>query len=316
MNEIFDTIIIGGGPAGLAAAKHLGFFKRNILIIDRKVSPLYYLGNPVHNYPGVVRNLTGQALLRQMQGEAQAAGAKLIFAGVNSISGKFPNFKIETSELNGRNQTKVFAARTILMATGAAVAHPKLDHDWKNWLHFASEPKACYYCFDCEAPFMKDKSVLIISVGTINQAVYAAKTLSRFASDVEILVTADSYLPFKPEDMANLKASGFRWSTGTIKSAQFVAPGIKQSVVTHENKKINCNCFFVSTIRLPRSEVAKCIGVETNNHGAILTNQQGQTNVEGIWAAGDVTPIARQITVAAGSGHNAGLMINRALLEI
>jgi thioredoxin reductase (NADPH) len=71
----------------------------------------------------------------------------------------------------------------------------------------------------------------------------------------------------------------------------------------------------VSTLRIPRTEFLKNLNIAQNERGAILTDEQGQTNIEGVWAAGDVRPVARQIAVAVGTGNYAALMIHRKLAE-
>jgi thioredoxin reductase len=99
----------------------------------------------------------------------------------------------------------------------------------------------------------------------------------------------------------------------SIQAVKIIAPGIKQKITLHQGVNLESNCFFVATVRQPRSELAREVGVVTNARGAILTDEQGKTSVAGIWAAGDVRPIARQIAVAVGTGNFAALMINRTL---
>lgn len=315
MTKRYDTIIVGGGPAGLAAAKHLGFFGRDVLVLDRQISPLRFNGNPIHNYPGVRATITGQALLRQFQGEAKSAGATILAAKVTDISGHFPEFSVRAENLKRSDEVKTYSARTLLLAPGVAIIHPAMDHRWENWLKIASHPHVCYYCVDCEAPLTRGKSVLLISVGSPKQALLNARLLKKFAREVNIFFPDDAYLPLPPESRVLLEQSGFRWSTGTIKAVTLTAPGIRQSLLLESGEKLQCNCFFVSTLRIPRTEFLKNLNIARNERGAILTDEQGQTNLEGVWAAGDVRPVARQIAVAVGTGNYAALMIHRKLAE-
>jgi len=316
MVKPYDTIIIGGGPAGLSAAKQLGFWGRDVLVIDRGVSPLNYYGNPIYNYPGINRALSGKALLRQFQGEARALGAQIVLGEVTQLSGEFPHFEVIVQNSIGLREAVRYQGRTLLLATGVAIMHPKVNQNWQAWLPFASRPGVCYYCVDCEAPLVSGKSVLLLSVGSINQVIDYARLLQRFTNNIQILVLKDGAIPFSAEPQSRLDATQFEYAVGTIKTVTIVAPGIKQIITTHEQRQFTSNCFFVSTIRVPRSNLVRPLGVAMNQHGAILTDEQGQTNIAGIWAAGDVRPLAKQIAVAVGSGNYAALMINRTLSNL
>lgn len=316
MERSYETVIIGGGPAGLAAAKHLAFYHRRVLVVDRKTGPLWFNLNPIHNYPGISHPITGQSLIKQLQREVATLGAEICLANTIEINGRFPGFLITIQLLSNLQQTEFIHAKTILIATGVSILHPKVNHQWENWLSVTQKAGTCYYCIDCEAPLMQGKKVQILSVGTVNQAIKTARALQRFASQVEIFICTDGFKPFDTEDQLLLKNSGFTWRAGTIQSVSIIAPGIRQILTTHQNDKIATNCFFVSSIRRPRSELARAIGIKLTEHGAIITDDQGKTNISGVWAAGDVRPIARQIAVAVGTGNYAALMINKTLDEL
>jgi thioredoxin reductase len=316
IEKSYDVVIIGGGPAGLAAAKHLAFYRRKVLVVDRKTGPLWYNLNPIHNYPGITRPIAGQSLIKQLQGEVAALGAEINVANAIKIDGGFPDFKITVQSLSNLNKTEIIQAKTILLATGVSIIHPKVNHQWENWLAVTQKAGTCYYCIDCEAPLMQGKRVQILSVGTVNQAIRTAQALQRFTSEVEIFICADGFKPFDTEGQLFLEKSGFTWRAGTIQSVSIIAPGIRQVIATHQNEKLATNCFFVSSIRRPRAELAQAAGITLTEHDAILTDDQGKTNVPGIWAAGDVRPVARQIAVAVGTGNYAALMINKTLNEI
>ncbi len=315
MTNSYETVIIGGGPAGLAAAKHLAFYQRKVLVIDRKTGPLWYNLNPIHNYPGITRPISGQSLIKQLKGEVTALGAEIKHANAIKIEGIFPNFTITTQLLSDSQKTEIIQAKTILLATGVSIIHPKVNHQWENWLAVTQKAGTCYYCIDCEAPLMQGKKVEIVSVGTVNQAIKNALALRRFVSDVEIFICTDGFILPNDEDKRMLENSGFTWRIGMLQSVSIIAPGIRQVLTTQAQEKITANTFFVSSIRRPRAELAREAGIKLTEHGAIIADEQGNTNIKGIWAAGDVRPVARQIAVAAGTGNYAALMINKALNE-
>ncbi|MCK5740201.1 NAD(P)/FAD-dependent oxidoreductase [bacterium] len=311
--KIYDTIIIGGGPAGLSAAKHLAYFKRDVLVIDRKTSPMYYNHNPIHNYLGAGQRLTGIRMQRQFQAETVSAGAEFRVGNVTHVSGKNGDFTVTIQSVNRQANSENYRTRTLLLTTGVAIIHPKINHDWGEWLLIASIAGACFYCRDCEAPLVQGKSVIVISVGSVNSAIDYARTLRQFAKNVRILIASDGFVPPQPEWRTRLDESGFEYDISSIRQANVVAPGRHQKIILENGKNLTANCFFVSTIRQPRSELARQLGLQLTDRNGVQTDISGKTSVPGVWAAGDVTPVARQIAVAVGSGNYAALMINRAL---
>jgi thioredoxin reductase len=255
----------------------------------------------------------GKTLLRQMQGAAQAAGAKFIEADVVEVSGSYPKFTIRTDKSYRTDDKSVYYAKTLLFATGTARKHPKVDGKWRNWLPLANVGNGAFYCPDCEAPLVKGKKVLVVNTGTVGSAIHVCNAISRFTKDVTILMTEDSYVPINEKDLPRLDESPFEWKLGTIKSIDFPRPGKVQSVTLTTGEVLKANVFFVAFVDEPRSEVSKGIGIETDSRGNIITDHRGKTNVEGVWAAGDVRPITQQVAMAVGTGNYAALMMNQFL---
>jgi len=86
-----------------------------------------------------------------------------------------------------------------------------------------------------------------------------------------------------------------------------------QSVTLADGRRLKANVFFVAHIGVARSELARQIGIEVDEKGNIVTDHRGKTNIEGIWAAGDVRPVTQQIAMAVGTGNYAALMMNQFL---
>lgn len=312
MVKIYDAIIIGGGPAGVSAALHLAFHERSVLVLDRGTSPMHFHTNSILNFSGSVYH-EGRSLLRNLQGEARAAGAEFLAADVIEISGRYPKFKVKTApSLRCKDESEYFA-RTILLATGTSRKHPKVNGQWRGWLPVANVGNGSFYCPDCEAPLCKNKEVLVVNAGTVGSALHVANSLTRFTDKIKILMTEDAYAPIEDQDLSKLDNSPFEWVQGKIKSIAFPRPGVVQSVTLEDGQKIKANVFFVAFVDVVRSELAQQIGVKVDSKGNILTDHRGKTNVEGVWAAGDVRPITQQVAMAVGSGNYAALMMNQFL---
>jgi thioredoxin reductase (NADPH) len=314
MVKTYDAIIIGGGPAGSSAALHLAYHERKVLVLDRGTSPMHFHTNSILNFSGSVYH-EGRSLLRNIQGEARAAGAEYIAGDVVEIKGKYPKFTIRTEPSYRTKDANEYQAKTLLIATGTSRKHPKVDGKWRSWLPVANVGNGAFYCPDCEAPLCKNKEVLVVNVGTVGSALHVANSLSRFTEEdkIKILMTEDGYVPFEHQDLLKLEQSPFSWTSGKIKDIDFPRPGVVQSVTLTDGRRLKTNVFFVAYVDTARSELAQKIGVEVDGKGNIVTDQRGKTNVEGVWAAGDVRAITQQVAMAVGTGNYAALMMNQFL---
>jgi thioredoxin reductase (NADPH) len=311
--KLYDSIIIGGGPAGCAAALHLAYHNRRVLVLDRGTSPMHFHTNSIMNYPGSATYDEGRTLLRQLHGIAIAAGAKFKESNVVSVEGSYPEFTVKTDHSYRTKDESVYQAKTLVFATGTARKHPKVDGKWRLWLPVANVGNGAFYCPDCEAPLCKNKDVLVVNTGTVGSALHVVNSVSRFAKKIEILMTEDAYIPIETQDLSKLDESPFQWRSGKIKSIEFPRPGKVQSITLESGEKIRANVFFVAFVAEPRSELAQQIGVEVDNRLNIITDKRGKTNIEGVWAVGDVRPITQQVSMATGTGNYAALMINQFL---
>jgi len=312
MVKTYDTIIIGGGPAGTSAALHLAYHERTVLVLDRGTSPMHFHTNSILNFSGSVYH-EGRSLLRNLQGEARAAGAEFKAADVVQVSGRYPKFTVRTEPSYRSKDKSEYHARTLLMAMGTSRKHPRVNGQWRGWLPVANVGNGAFYCPDCEAPLCKDKEVLIVNAGTAGSALHVANSLTRFTDKIKILMTEDAYMPYEKNDLSKLDKSPYEWTSGKIKSIDFPRPGVVQSVTLEDGRTLKTNVFFVAYVDVARSELAQQIGVEVDKRGNIITDHRGKTNIEGVWAAGDVRPITQQVAMAVGTGNYAALMINQFL---
>jgi thioredoxin reductase (NADPH) len=312
-SHILDTIVIGGGPAGCSAGLHLAYHDRSVLILDRGTSPMHFHTNSIMNFASEGTYHEGRSLLRKMQGVATSAGARYKAANVVEVSGQYPDFTVRTKRSYRTQDENEYHSKTLIFATGTARKHPKVDGKWRKWLPVANVGNGAFYCPDCEAPLCKDKDVLVVNTGTTGSALHVAHAVSRFTDRIRILMTEDAYMPFEEQDLSKLDDSPFEWMHGKIKEIEFPLPGKVQRVKLENGESIRSEVFFVAHVAEPRSELAVDLGVKVDSNGNILTDKRGKTNIEGVWAAGDVRPITQQVSMATGTANYAALMINQFL---
>ncbi len=300
----WECVIVGGGPAGLTAAIHLAWHDRRVLVVDRRSGPLHFVLDKLHNVPGMPA-ATGPAIIRTLRGQAEALGAEFLRANVVRAEGAFEDFTLTGDE------GQVWQARTMLIATGVARYHPTVDGDHRACFRYAGKGNL-YYCPDCEAPEIRERSTLVIGVGTANSAAGMALGLTRYTERLSVLFTADTQL--SPSREKQLADHGISSMTGTIADLRGTG-GQLEAVALEDGREIRAGAFFVSTPAIGRTDLAEQLGVEmtSTGHHVQPASQRGDTNIPGVWVAGDLRPISQQVAVAIGTGNVAALMIDQTL---
>jgi thioredoxin reductase (NADPH) len=307
----YDTVIVGGGPAGLSAALHLAFHARDVLILDRRTGPLPYTLTPLYNVPGFVGK-RGVDIQRSLEREATQAGATLERGNVTRISGRVGDFQVALDD--GR----AFRAKTLLLATGVARMHPLVAGDYQPWLPYAAKGNT-YYCPDCESPEMLHRDIVIIGVNGANSTIAVARPLLEFASRIRVLLTGAMNL--KPEWEEQRAQLGLEVIRGHIRHVEG-RKGIVEALVLEDGTRVVADGYYVQSDKLPRNDLAKQLNLQLGEHGHIKTGWRGQallpdgSHLEGVWAAGDVQPQTQQVSIAVGSGNIAAVMIDQFLTKL
>jgi len=308
MEGRYETVIVGGGPAGLTAAIHLAWHQRKVVVIDRRSGPLFFTLEGLHNVPGVpvVRGLD---LQKKLMAQAKELEVEIVRTNIVSGSGKVGEFVLE-----GESGDQ-WLADTVLLATGVARYHPTIDGDFRPCFKYAGKGNL-FYCPDCEAPEIRDKKTLVIGVGSANDAAGMAIGLSRYTDDLSILLTGD--VAMSRELAEQLETKGITVAAGDIiemiGSGRRLA-GLRVRGRDQGERRLDAEAFFVSSPARGRTDLAQQLGVEmaaTQNH-AQPRSQRGDTNIEGVWIAGDLRPMTQQVAVAMGTGNIAAVMIDQYL---
>lgn len=301
---VYDSAVVGGGPAGLTAALHLAWHGRKVVVIDRTTGPLFFTLEQLHNVPGMPA-ASGAEIQKRLRAQAREMGAELVRGDVVRVEGAEGDFR-----LAGAGGER-WRARTLLLATGVARYHPTVDGDFTPCLAYAGKG-TMFYCPDCEAPEVTGKDTLVIAAGTANAGAALALGLTPYTRRLRLLLTGDTAL--SDERAAQLAAAGIPVITGAIRRLV----GGKRDLHGLElasGEVLEAEAFFVSSHSPGRTDLARQLGVEMSPSGehALPRSQRGDTNVPGVWIAGDLRPVTQQVAIAMGTGSVAAVMIDQHL---
>jgi thioredoxin reductase (NADPH) len=307
MNEIYNTIIIGSGPAGLTAALYASRAELKPLVIaGSQPGGQLTITTDVENFPGFPEGIQGPDLMFKLTEQAKRFGTEVVQENVESVDFSNKPFSVKTEQ----NEYK---AKSVIIATGAEV----------KWLGLENETrlrgKGVTACATCDGFFFKGLDVLVIGGG--DSAMEEALFLTKFATKVTIIHRRDEFKASK----IMLKRAQENEKISFITNAEVIdilgensMEGVKiKDTVTGEEREIAAKGYFVAIGHSPASKIFSAAGVEVDSAGYILPKQFTQTNIEGVFVAGDVHDHRyRQAITAAGEGCKAALDVEKYLTEL
>lgn len=289
---MYDTIIIGAGPAGMTAALYAARSNLKVALLERGI-PGGQMNNTadIENYPGYA-NISGPELAEKMFEPLENLGVEHLFGLVEKIEdrGDFKGIITEDER---------FEAKTVIIASGANHRHLGVpgEEDYNS--------RGVSYCAVCDGAFFRDEDLLVVGGG--DSAVEEAIFLTRFAKSVTIVHRRDELRAQKvlqDRAFANEKIR-FVWDSvvKSIHGDERKVTGVTfKNVKTGETSQAEFGGIFIYVGLDPVSEFATDLGI-TDEAGWILTDHQMKTSVAGIYAVGDVRQKdLRQITTAVGDG--------------
>ena len=305
MSSDFDVIIIGGGPAGLSAGLYTsraGF--KSLLIEKAMIGGQITNAEMVENYPGFTDGISGFDLSDSIHRQATKFGLETVSAEVSGVELGGRNKLVQTSEGE-------YTARAVIIAGGAALQRLGVPREEEL------TGRGVSYCATCDGAFFRDKAVAVIGGG--NSAVEEAILLTRFVSRVIIIHRRDQLRASKiaqERAFANDKIE-FLWDTvveGIIGDDKVT--GLKVSnVKTNETSTIEVAAAFIYVGQKPATDYLKGM-IPLDEEGRIITNEKMETEVSGVFAAGDIRRhSARQVITAAGDGATAALSAEKYLSQ-
>jgi thioredoxin reductase len=252
---------------------------------------------------------TGVEIQKRLKTQARERGAEIVFGSVLKITGEAGDFLL--SGAKGAKGAE-WRAKTVLLATGVARFHPTVDGDFTPCFAYAGKGNL-YYCTDCEGPEIVGKDTVVIGAGPAEWAATLALGLTRYTPHVRVLATGDD-TAISPHRAEQLAERGIPVLKGEIKALVGLRHDLK-ALELADGTRIAAEAFFVSSPARGRTDLATQLGVALAPGGehVLPRSQRGDTNVPGIWVAGDLRPITQQVAVAMGTGNLAAVMIDQFL---
>lgn len=306
-HKIWDTIMIGAGPAALSAAIYTTREDINTLLFERGViGGLAAITDWVDNYPGFAKGLSGLDLAEGLRLQAERFGTVIELGEVTEITdeGKYKLLKTTSGD---------FKARAVLLAMGSDYKKIGVPGEQE---YFA---RGVHYCATCDGAFYRDKRLVVVGGG--NSALQEALFLTRFASHIDMLVRGDKFRASEVLQKELVKHKDKITVHLNTTTDQIV--GNKDNMVTHvvgthtttgKTKNFETDGVFIFVGLKPNTEFLAKTKVQLDDIGFIKTDANLETAIPGVFAAGDVRSGATmQIASATGEGATAALKIREYL---
>lgn len=296
-DKIWDTAIIGSGPAGLTAGIYTTRGALSTLIVGGSSwGGQLMLTSEVDNFPGFPEGILGPSLMENMKNQAVRFGAEFVPSNVTSVDFSKKPFTLRTSD-------QEFKAKTVIIATGAET----------KWLGVKGEKeligRGISSCAPCDAPFFKEKYVLVVGGG--DSAMEEALVLTKYATRVTMIHRKSEFKASKAmqEKVFANKKIDIVWDTEVVEvvgQQKLESVKLKNSK-TNEESEIKADGIFVAIGHNPSSEIFKGL-IDLDEKGYVIPKNGSKTNIEGVFVSGDVHDHTyKQAITAAAFGCMAGM---------
>ena len=292
MKNLYDVIIIGGGPAGYTAALYTVRSGFSTLVIEKMAAGgQMNETTQIDNYPGFDEGIDGFSLGMKMQRGAERFGAETLNAQVMSVQLHGAIKEIETDD-------GIYMARAVIIATGAGHKHLGLEKEQ------ALVGKGVAYCAACDGMFYRGKTVAVVGGG--NSAAADALVLSRIAKKVHVIHRRDALRATQVYHEPLMRAENveFHWNSevSRLLSEGKLTGAVLKDVHSGEESALELDGLFISIGREPATQLFTG-QLELDHSGYIVAGESTETSVPGVFAVGDVrTKSVRQIITAAADG--------------
>jgi len=301
----FDVVIIGAGPSGYTAGIYCSRAGYDTLILSG-ILPGGQLVNTteVENYPGFEKGIMGPDLMIEMRKQSQRMGTTIIDDEVVDVDFRRKPFKVLTA-------SEEYEGRAVIIATGANPRKLGLEGEQT----FGG--KGVSYCATCDGPFFRNQELVVVGGG--DSAIEEATFLTKFATTVHLVHRRNELRASKimQERALNNEKIKFHWESAVIdiKGDQKMQQAVLKNLKTDEETTLDVGGLFVAIGHEPNTKLFKS-QIELDDEGYVVLNNKTHTNIEGVFAAGDVHDRKyRQAITAAGFGCMAAIDVDKYLTE-
>lgn len=300
MSQAKDVVIIGGGPAGLAAAIYTGRGRLETIVLEKGMpGGQILLTDWVENYPGFPEGAVPFELMENFRKQAERFGAKIEMDEVKEIRGKQNLWEV----IGNKGE---YLAKAVIVASGSVYRRLGVENEGK----FIG--RGVSYCATCDGAFFKDKEVAVAGGG--DWALTEASFLTKFCKKVRMIHRRDQFRGEKilQERVINDNKIEIHWNhvvkkiSGTEKLESVTIQNTKDSKTT----ELKLDGLFISIGMIPNSHFVKDL-IDTDEQGQIKVRKNMATSQPGIFAAGDVTDACPdQMATAVGTGVAAAIAVD------
>jgi len=293
---MYDTIIIGSGPAGMTAGIYSARREMKALIIGKELGGQLIWASEIENYPGF-KKITNYNLISKIQEQVIALGVEIKNAEIKEIKeNKDGNFIITTRK-------EKFESKTIIIAMGLSPRRLAIPGEEEL------TGRGVSYCANCDGPFFKDKTVAVVGGG--NSALDAAEILSKIAKKVYLIHRRAEFRGFEAlidevkerNNIVLVLDSEVKEIIGDKKAEKIIIYNKEKN----QSSELDIEGVFIEVGRIANTDLVKEL-VKRDQRNQIIVDEKCQTNRPGIFAAGDVTQVEfKQITIAMGQATIAAL---------
>jgi len=285
---MYDIIIVGSGPAGLAAAIHSAVFGLRTLVLEAEegAGGMATRARGISNYPGFQKKISGLRLMEKMVLQAKKNGAEL------HTSENVINLSLHGNDKGVETRRGMYECKALILATGDGMKG--IGMKWETWIG-----GGVAYCTECGTPFFKGKEIVI--VGNVKDAIDEAFHLARMAKSVRLVnhanmirINEQTRKQLEEEHVSLIEDFMGKEIKGEPPSKQLVLSQVSGS----KTKTLKADMVFVVAGIKPFVSILRNAGIKTHRQGCIVVDEFGRTNVEGVYATGGCASTVKDLIPA------------------